>query len=259
MKFTTFLERFNNKRTFSPEGEGGTGGGGDTGAGDSGGQGQSFDPVRDFGIKQETKTEDDEGFDILLDSVKVAQTETQKAEALRESAQQVTPEKQKEIVAGMHSQLQTAIGNVKLPDDMFGADFDPSDGGQIREVIAKSVKFAIQQAVGMAMFPTSQAMQQNNTALIAQVKAMMNENLGNNNESVKLQSDFPLLADPSAGPLFRDMNERMVKAGKKYPERLKALRGFAQRLELNVDGARDDSSGGGLLTGAAALDNLFGA
>lgn len=250
----------------APPKEGQGGGGGDGGEGTGGGQQtQAPDPTtpEGFGLGTEPSDELPEDLSVLIEGISTVQAQTeQQQEQARQQAVTMTPEQQQAESQAMLRQLQTNVGNLKLADDLFGENFDPSNPQSIRETMTKAVQFAVLQAVGMSMFPMSKALEANHRSLEGRMQALLRENLSGNNESLRLQEEFPLIDDQQYGSLFKEMNKTLITAKKPYAERLRALKGLATRLgvESRKPNSRSNSGGspdGGLLTGAEALDSLF--
>lgn len=247
------------------EGQGGGEGGG--GGGDGGTQTQP-DPTtpEGFGLGGNEPDPLDDDLNVILDGLSTVQAQqAQQAEQQLQQQTTMTPEQQQAESQAMLRQLQQNVGNLKLADDLFGADFDPTNPQQLRETMTKAVQFAVMQAVGMSMFPMSKALEANHRSIEGRLAMMMKEHLGGNNESLRLQEEFPLIDDPNYGSLFKEMDSTLRKAKKPYGERLRALKGLATRLGVQPKTSQRGGSGGsggmgdmgGLLTGSDALDALF--
>ncbi len=248
--------------THAPPGEG-SGGEGGTG-GDEGGDDDGFDLS---GIEFETEGDDGTDLkDILAGFGGTA--EDDEDEPSGDDEGESFTDVDKESVAALSTQLNTMIGNMKIPENMIPDDFDPNDRTQMTNLMNKAMQATIKQSLGVVFQPMQLALQQMargvNSSIDSKIAKAQNGMAANS----VIESMVPEMQDPRWKGMLRTVNKGLEGAGKKPKERAVIMRKMLNQMGVKSSGSGDSNrtaSGGNKTTngatrkeGTAALDAFFG-
>jgi hypothetical protein len=172
-----------------------------------------------------------------------------------------------EQIAAMRTNVQNAINNMRITDDMIPQDFDANDRGQLTQVMNKLMQATIAQSMNVVFQPVQLAMKQMATTLQQQIKAEVNDSRTGMQDSAVLESIVPEINDPQYNGLVKTLDAQLKAKGKKAKERAQGIRKILNQMGIQSSGGgnnrRSSNPNNGanqsIKTGHAALDSFFGA
>lgn len=251
--------------------DGDKGGSGGTGAqsADSGAQEEST-PFRDpylelAGIKDLEEEDGDEGAEAILAAfADEEEKEEDEHPAVLPNGQKSPAEENQAAAAQLADQIRTSISAAKLPDELFGDDFDPSNPTSVRETMEKVYRLGIQNSVATAMKPMQMAMAQLRTLLHSEMETRIADAQGKFATKSRLDALVPALSNPKARKVLEPMRDILAGQKKSVEEQAKALNQIAARLGFDKTSksggtkpAGDGTKGVSRRSGSSALDSLF--
>ena len=178
-----------------------------------------------------------------------------------------TPPDTTEEAQAMMRELTQGISTADIPDDMIPENFNVNNPQELRGVLKKFLQHTLNVAIPLTLKPVQSAFKNQSKAFESTLSARLSAAGKQSSSAAQMSQQFPLLEHHVHGAIYKPMVAAMNKKGTKPADQLKTLRTMAARLGHDVNagvstrGNRRGSQGEGNadLTGAAALDALFGA
>lgn len=181
--------------------------------------------------------------------------------------QQQAPQIPQDQVDAMRQQVQTAISQMRVTDDMIPQDFDPNDRQQMTNLVNRVMQQTIANSMNVVFQPVQLAMKQMAMTLQNQIETRVNQTQTGMKDSAVFESIVPEAADPKYSGLVKQLDSTLKATGNnKVRERAQLVRKMLNQMGIKSNGAGDrrtsnPGGGNGPVTkreGHAALDAFFG-
>lgn len=166
----------------------------------------------------------------------------------------------------LEAEIRTAISKMRIPDDAFPEDFDPTDRNQLSQVLNKTVQAAVGQSLGVVFKPVQLAIQHMATEMNASINTRIKEAREGITAQTLLEQSVPEINNPKYKHMVTSLDETLKSKGKKPAERAKTIRKLLNSMGIKNEGGSNrrstggsnNDAGGSLKQGKAALDSIFG-
>ncbi len=178
------------------------------------------------------------------------------------------PQIPQEQVDQMRQAVQTAIGQMRITDDMIPQDFDPNDRQQLTQFANKIMQQTVANSMNVVFQPVQLAMKQMAMTLQNQIDTKVSQTQNGMKDSAIFESIVPEVNDPKLAGIVKQLDSTIKANGTatKVRERAQLVRKMLNQMGIKSSGSNDRRSsgqgnGGGAVTkreGHAALDSFFG-
>lgn len=164
--------------------------------------------------------------------------------------------------------IRQAISQMRVPDNMIPEDFDPSDRGQLQQLLNQTLQAAVTQSMGVVFRPVQMAMNHLNQQIDGRIDSAVRTSRTQSQAQDIIESMVPEFQDKRYKTMLEGLDSTL-KAQKKTPrERAVALRKILNQMGIKSTQGSDNSrrqsgsggqgNGSGVKVGTAALDSFFG-
>lgn len=254
------------------QGFGSFGSGDSSGGGGGGGQQAPIDTGGQFEMPGQQSpligvNDDGAGDDSLEDIINAFAADDDEDEPDPNAGQ--APQIPQDQVDAMRTQVQNAISQMRVTDDMIPQDFDPNDRTQMTNLVNKVMQQTIANSMNVVFQPVQLAMKQMAMTLQNQIDTKISATQTGMKDSAVFESIVPEAADPKFSGLVKQLDTTIKAQGTtKVRERAQLVRKMLNQMGIKSSGASErrtsnpGAGNGGPVTkreGHAALDSFFGA
>lgn len=173
-------------------------------------------------------------------------------------------------ITAMQTEVQTAIRNMRLPDNIIPADFDPNDRSQLMSVLTNVQQATIAQSLNVVFKPVQLALKHMNQQMNAVIDSKVNATKKGITEQSIFEQIVPEIGNPKYAGMIKGMDAQLQANGKGVKERAQTIRKLLNQMNIKDDTppsngnhrrASNPNGGGGqqgMKTGKSALDSFFG-